>query len=61
MTFKRLRQLLINKISDNFYFTYNGSIIQRQEEYLFSLKYVIKIDSLYLLSILIIIFLLKTN
>lgn len=50
MTLKRLRQLLINKICDNFNFTYNGSIIQRQEENLFSLKYVIKKDSLYLLS-----------
>ena len=45
MTLKRLRQLLINKIGDNFCFTYNGSIIQIQEEYLFCLKYIIKKDS----------------
>ena len=48
ITLKRLRELLINKIDNNFCFTYNGSIIRRQEESLFSLKYVIKKDSLYL-------------
>lgn len=31
ITLKRLRELLINKIGNNFYFTYNGSIIQRKE------------------------------
>lgn len=37
MTLKRLRQLLINKICDNFNFTYNGSIIQRtRRKFIFS-------------------------
>ena len=48
ISLKRLRQLLITKIGDNFFFTINGSIIQIQEEYLFSLKNVIINDELYL-------------
>ena len=48
ISLKRLRQLLITKIGDNFCFTINGSIIQIQEEYLFSLKNVIINDGLYL-------------
>lgn len=43
---KRLRELLLVKLDDNFCFTINGSIIQRQEEYMFLLKNVIKNNTL---------------
>lgn len=42
----RLRQLLIADLNDNFCFTFNGSLIQRKEENLFSLKNVIEKDAL---------------
>ena len=45
----RLRYLLIPKIGDNFCFTYNGNLIQRQEENSFNLRYIVLNNSINLL------------
>ena len=50
ISLRRLRQLLLTKLGDNFCFIYNGSLIRRKEEKYFSLRYAIKNDVLFLTS-----------